>query len=112
MCISQVLLISFSLCVTLIFFFLPGVDPLQQALFEADTVVDKKELKHVELVPTMWRYRTPVSLENLRRQMYERSSGSVVDSDARNPVLRLFMREVRGLIRHCFFSFEAYVCIS
>ena len=81
---------SYSDIVTLCF--LTGNNPLQRALFEADEDIDNPDWNHIESLPALWNYRTPVSIEHVQ-QLCENDDDSK-QAMSKHKVLMLFLKEV------------------
>ena len=65
-----------------------GADSLLCQLYETDTDVESENQAVLENIPSVWRYRTPISLQHLRQEVDAKLS------QEQHKVLQLFLREV------------------
>lgn len=58
-------------------------------MFEEKVDIDNKQLEQLEAVPSMWLFRSQVSMEGVRQQLYETGSQT-----GKHEVLQLFLKQV------------------
>ena len=73
-----------------------GADPLLCLLYEIDTPQERIPPNQLQNIPSVWRYRTHITMDHLRREFDSKNS---LDKKGKSkyPVLKLFLQEV---IRH------------
>lgn len=67
-----------------------GADALLCVLYETDNQESFEDPEHLEMIPQIWRFRIPISLEHMRQEFESRA----VHADKKLAVLRLFLEEV------------------
>ena len=71
----------------------PGADPLLCLLYEIDTPQDHIPPNQLQNIPAVWRYRTQITMDHLRRE-FDSKISTDKKGKSRHPVLKLFLQEV------------------
>ena len=73
-----------------------GADPLLCLLYEIDTPQARLPPNELQNIPSVWRYRTHITMEHLRTE-FDSKIGTGKKGKSEYAVLKLFLQEV---IRH------------